>query len=78
MKGKTRAYNNQWILQANQNLIKARYNIQRILEKVLEKGEYTEMHTVMNTALAQINYAQRQLGKLQFLFNDSRSIKIGG
>ena len=43
MKGKTRAYNNQWMLQANQNINKARYNYERILQSVLKKGKYPEI-----------------------------------
>ncbi|KKN03709.1 hypothetical protein LCGC14_1105020 [marine sediment metagenome] len=76
MKGKTRAYNNQWIIQAHNNLIKARYNIRRVAEKVAEKGDYSKIQEVINIALDQINFSLTQLNNLQSLFNDPRAVKI--
>ncbi len=76
MKGKTRAFNNQWILQAHHNLHKARYNLFRVSEKVAEKGSYLAIQDTIIIARKQIDYAQQQLYKLQSLFNDPRAKRI--
>ena len=76
MKGKTRAYNNQWILQAEGNLFRAFQNIQRISNRVNLKGEYPEINKTINEICTALMVSKMFLVKLQYLFNDSRATKI--
>ena len=76
MKGKTRAFNNQWILQAEGNLFRAFQNLLRISHRVNLKGDYPEINNVINEICTKLVLTRADLVKLQTLFNDPRATKI--
>ena len=76
MKGKTRAYNNQWLIQAYNNTKVAIFNYKRILKAVETRGEYPEITKQLTEAIILLKIANNILPKLQYLFNDPRAKKI--
>ncbi len=76
MKGKTRNFLNQWIIQAHRNTKTALFNYNRILKAVRLKGEYPEITAQLIEAIALLKVANNILPKLQCLFNDPRSVRI--
>ncbi len=76
MKGKTRAYNNQWILQSERNLFRAFLNMLRISYSVKQRGEYIEIETVIERICGNLTLIKYDLSELQALFNDPRAKKI--
>ena len=76
MKGKTRNFLNQWMIQAHRNTKTAIFNYERILRAVRRKGNYPEITDQLAELIALLIFANNELPILQSLFNDPRAMKI--
>ncbi len=76
MKGKTRAFINQWILQSENNSFKCFQRMLLISHHVNRRGEYPEIDMVLQRASERLRRFKDDLVELQTLFNDPRAVKI--
>ncbi len=76
MKGKTRNFNNQWLIQANRNTNSAIFNYERILKSVQRWDKHYEIIEQLNEVICLLRTANSVLPVIQFLFNDPRAVKI--
>lgn len=76
MKGKTRNFNNQWLLQAYKNQTSAIFNYRRILKSVEKWDKHHVIAEQLKFAIRTLNIANSTIAKIQYLFNDPRAIKI--
>ena len=72
----TRNYINQWIIKSNNAIEKAVYNLDRIHQAVISKGEYFEIVDNINVIMFHLVKGKLILPHLQSLFNDPRANRI--
>ncbi len=76
MKGKTRNFNNQWLIQAYRNQTTAIFNHRRILKSVEKWDKHSIIAEQLKYAIKTLLITNETIAKIQYLFNDPRSVKI--
>ena len=76
MKGKTRNYNNQWLIQAYGNTKTAILNYKRVLKSVDRWDKHHNIAEEIRQIIMHLENANSILPMVQFLFNDPRMVKI--
>ncbi len=76
MKGKTRAYNNQWLIKTSNHIDLALFNLTRIFTSVTAKGKYPLIIENIESSMLSLIATKLYLTTIQELFNDPRANKI--
>ncbi|KKN26911.1 hypothetical protein LCGC14_0869830 [marine sediment metagenome] len=72
----TRNYINQWIIKSSNHIELTLFNLDRIQEAVLTKGEYVEIIDNTQSSAAALLLARQHIINIQRLLNDPRANKI--